>query len=293
METELKKEENIIWENHGTESFCALGKALGKIRSKKLYRGNYKNFHTYCRNRWDMAPRTAYQYINAFKVVENLRNCAQVLPANEAQARPLAKCTPEKQREAWKFIVKNAPGGTITAKYIKKVVRKYLEGGAQEKKPLTDGFFKNILEAFSICKKVGEESTTINTGEKFREFLTNCKEIFEDKPECYNLPGVFRIVVSNEHCKTMFCISRNDNGNFQETGPNQFKQTTDSDPFEVLGVKNGASKDELKSAFRSFSKMYHPDTLGRLNIDEAHKWIIEEADNRMKIINSAYETLCD
>ena len=293
MSTELKKLEDIIWKTQCTESFCAVGKALKTIRDKKLYRDNYNSFETYCRDRWDMARRTAYQFINAFMVVENVRNCAQVLPANEAQTRPLTKLTPRQQRKAWSFIVKTAPNGKITAKYITKIICQYMEENIQEKKPLTDGFFSYILEAFSICKKVGEKSDTIKTDDKFFEFLENCEDIFGSKPECSTLPDVFRIVVSNEQYKTMFSISRNDNGNFQETGSNQFKQAADFDPFEILGVKDGAPENEIKRAYRSLSKMYHTDTLGRLNIDEAHKWIIEEADNRMKMVNEAYKEVCD
>ena len=121
--------------------------------------------------------------------------------------------------------------------------------------------------------------------------MTNCKGVFGDKSECFTLPDVFRIVFSNDNLRTIFSISRNDNGNFQETGPNQFKQATDFDPFEILGVKDGASQDEIKKKYRTLTKMYHTDTLGRINIDEAHKWIIQEAENRMKDLNWAYEQL--
>ena len=48
-----------------------------------------------------MSRRSAYQLISAATVVENVRNCAQILPLNEAQARPLTALPPEQQREAW------------------------------------------------------------------------------------------------------------------------------------------------------------------------------------------------
>jgi hypothetical protein len=48
-----------------------------------------------------MARRTAYQYIEASTVTENVRNCAQTVPATESQARPLTKLQPEEQPVAW------------------------------------------------------------------------------------------------------------------------------------------------------------------------------------------------
>ena len=33
-------------------------------------------------------------------------------------------------------------------------------------------------------------------------------------------------------------------------------------PYEVLGIKPGASQDEIKSAYRKLIKKYHPDQYG-------------------------------
>ena len=40
---ELKKLEEIIWKNHGTEFYCAKGRALKIIRDKKLYKKTAPN----------------------------------------------------------------------------------------------------------------------------------------------------------------------------------------------------------------------------------------------------------
>lgn len=55
-------------------------------------------------------------------------------------------------------------------------------------------------------------------------------------------------------------------------------------PYEVLGVKSGASQDEIKSAYRKLIKQYHPDKF----IDNPLKNL---AEDKMIEINQAYETL--
>lgn len=53
--------------------------------------------------------------------------------------------------------------------------------------------------------------------------------------------------------------------------------------YDILGVKDDASKDEIKKAFRSLAKKYHPDR----NKGNA------ESERRFKEISEAYETLSD
>lgn len=119
----LSELEEIITKNF--QGFYEVGCALAEISTSKLYRLTHPTFEEYCRERFEVARRTAYQYIEAKKAVDNVRNCAQfeLLPANEAQVRPLTKLGPEAQVEAWEKVVKTAPfDGGITAKHVSQVV---------------------------------------------------------------------------------------------------------------------------------------------------------------------------
>lgn len=54
-------------------------------------------------------------------------------------------------------------------------------------------------------------------------------------------------------------------------------------PYEILGVSKDASEADIKSAYRSMAKKYHPD----LNPDK------KEADKKFKEVSAAYELLAD
>ena len=73
-------------------------------------------------------------------------------------------------------------------------------------------------------------------------------------------------------------------GNSQQTG-NAFYSKT-NDPYEVLGVNRNASKDQIKSAYKSLASKYHPDKVSHLG--EEFK---ELAEQRFKEIQEAYQKL--
>ena len=56
------------------------------------------------------------------------------------------------------------------------------------------------------------------------------------------------------------------------------------DYYEVLGVSKSATDEEIKKAYRSLAKKYHPD----LNKDNP-----EEAAAKFKEVSEAYEVLKD
>jgi len=136
--------ERVIAEGLGT--LVAVGRALSEIRDAELYKTTHATFETYCRDRWDMGKSRVYQLIEAVGTVENVHNCGEV-PANEAQARELAKVPVADQEAAWVEVVRSAPKGGITARHIKAVVAARLPAGSI-RKPTTAGAVKNGNAAF-------------------------------------------------------------------------------------------------------------------------------------------------
>jgi molecular chaperone DnaJ len=56
------------------------------------------------------------------------------------------------------------------------------------------------------------------------------------------------------------------------------------DPYEVLGVRRGASDEEIKAAYRELVKKYHPDNY-------ADHPLSDLAEEKIKEINDAYDQL--
>ena len=59
-----------------------------------------------------------------------------------------------------------------------------------------------------------------------------------------------------------------------------------TDPYKVLGVSRDAGDEEIKKAYRTLSRKYHPDA----NINNPHK---EQAEEMFKIVQQAYEQIMD
>jgi hypothetical protein len=120
----LEELETVIAENF--QGFYAVGCALAEISASRLYRQEHVTFEDYCRERFEVSRQSAYQYIDARKVMDNLSAIGgqiKLLPLNERQVRPLTRLKPDAQAEAWKEVVKSAPfDGGITAKHVSEVV---------------------------------------------------------------------------------------------------------------------------------------------------------------------------
>ncbi len=57
-----------------------------------------------------------------------------------------------------------------------------------------------------------------------------------------------------------------------------------NDPYQVLGVSRGASDEEIKKAYRSLSRKYHPDA----NVNNPNK---AQAEEKFKEVQQAYDQI--
>jgi len=55
-------------------------------------------------------------------------------------------------------------------------------------------------------------------------------------------------------------------------------------PYEVLGIKEGTSKEDIKKAYRDLAKKYHPDQFGDNPLKDL-------AEVKMRELNEAYDSL--
>jgi DnaJ-domain-containing protein 1 len=78
--------------------------------------------------------------------------------------------------------------------------------------------------------------------------------------------------------------SASSSGKQQTTSPG--REEAGSDPYEVLGLDHGASKEEIKAAHKRLAAQYHPDKVQHLG-----KEFQELAHKKFVAIQNAYDTL--
>lgn len=118
--TEYEQQEAII--HHGFKTFVEVGSALMAIRDKRLYRQDFGTFEDYCQERWGIGRGPANYLIAGSMAAGNLVSM-ETKPTNERQVRPLAKLSPDIQREVWQEAVDTAPNGKVTGAHVAMVVQ--------------------------------------------------------------------------------------------------------------------------------------------------------------------------
>jgi hypothetical protein len=115
-------------QSRGERAFFEAGKALTKLRDRRLYRSTHKTFEEYCRDRFAHS-RQNLTTIGCQNVAnENLTtNKSQILPTSERQVRAMTKLEPQEQQEVWLRAVEVAGGKVPTGRIVKDVVQRIME----------------------------------------------------------------------------------------------------------------------------------------------------------------------
>ena len=103
-----------------------LGLAIAEIKDRRLYRETHDLWEEYVRDRFDIARRTAFQYVASAHAYRLVHSCALTKPANESQLRPLLKLSDDAIPDAWAKAVETAPNGKVTGKHVSTVVSELL-----------------------------------------------------------------------------------------------------------------------------------------------------------------------
>lgn len=118
---ELLAREKII--QSGLNTFYAVGIALSEIKTQQLFLATHATWDDYCRERWGMASRTAYQAIKSASIVAGLiSNGIETLPQTESVARELVSLPQSERKTAWLEAIAECPD--ITADQLKRWLRR-------------------------------------------------------------------------------------------------------------------------------------------------------------------------
>lgn len=111
----------------GQKTFLEVGRALLDIKERgltELRNRGFQNFEDYLQRRWGWTRDYGQKLLAATRAVKNIeRNVDHglPLPANERQARELARLSAEDQCRVWKRAVQESASGQPTAADIRKI----------------------------------------------------------------------------------------------------------------------------------------------------------------------------
>lgn len=122
----------------GMQSFVVVGKALAAVRDGRLYRGTHRTFESYVSDRWGWTRATAYDYIAASDVQENVRPVVQ-LPTLR-HARMLSAFSSDQQREMAPVIAE------LSVKDATKVVKQWRDAETNTD-PVSEAARREVMDA--------------------------------------------------------------------------------------------------------------------------------------------------
>lgn len=169
-----------------------VARALRTINKYELYKfASHETFENYCETRWGISDKYAYRLIRYADVFEHLKSHfssigekTPILPANEAQARPLHELDdPKKIVKAWKKVVKKAKAGeVVTAALVLEAVDKVLKRKPGAESGKTTKPKKPVLSSKVTCviKWIDEALTKEGDVKSFQSLLERIKKSLQE-----------------------------------------------------------------------------------------------------------------
>jgi hypothetical protein len=117
----------------GVKTYVEVGNALDTIRKGRSYRESHKTFEAYCQERWKINRKRASQLIIAAGIAEKLSNSVGQIPANERQARELAKATPAARLRVWEEATAGDDDDEPTAAELRDIISRLPPEGQRQR----------------------------------------------------------------------------------------------------------------------------------------------------------------
>lgn len=135
-----------------------------------------------------------------------------------------------------------------------------------------------------IAKILREYDFSNNDAELYKELILRCSIIIShcDGEPSNNQNKILDDIVNG------FDISATTYSKLLSEFRNEYTELSKENYYEILGVSNQASKEEIKAAFRKLTMLYHPDVYASKNLPPQ---IIKEFEAKLVKINEAYNAL--
>ncbi len=163
--------EHVI--ERGMASFIEVGNALAEIRDSRLYLEKNATFEEYCRDRWNLSRKRAYDQIAAASVshmcdIENERQALALVPLKD---------DPDLLREVWQAVIDSGERPTAA------LVRKAINPPEDKEDTFTDDTWKHVLDMLDELREVKRVAASVPerrkaaTAKRYRDIATHLAQI--------------------------------------------------------------------------------------------------------------------
>ncbi|MBF2055679.1 MAG: hypothetical protein IGQ45_00360 [Cyanobacterium sp. T60_A2020_053] len=164
-------------------NYIKFGLQLYQVRYYKLYKSQFNSFKEYCEQEIHYPVWRVNKAIEASRVaIELIKYGFNVIPQNEAQARPLTKLNSIELINKWQEVLETYPFHTITASRIEKIIfgepsnkRVTLKLPNNIVRDIENKAIENKLSTGELIAKIFQGEIIINS-DGTMEKIVNCNE---------------------------------------------------------------------------------------------------------------------